>query len=59
VKPRKSVVVARTAIRSSSTPIACASAERISSRIGASRGSWPMKTQSAFASSHRASRTRA
>jgi hypothetical protein len=58
VNPRKSVVVARTAMRSGSTPSASARAERISSRSGARRGSWPMKMQSAFSSSQPASRTR-
>ena len=41
VKPRPSVVVARTATRSGSTPSASASRARIASRCGASRGSSP------------------
>src|SRR5205807_7028037 len=45
-----SVVVARTATRSGSTPSASASRARIASRCGASRGSSPISTTSAFAS---------
>ncbi len=45
------LVVARTATRPTSTPIAPASRDRISSRAGAMRGRSPTRTQSALTSS--------
>ena len=57
VKPRRSVVVARTFTRSGSTPSAAASRCRISSRWFAIRGSSPIRMQSALTSSKPASRT--
>src|SRR5438874_2124395 len=59
VKPRPSVVVARTATSFGSTSRAAARRRRISSRCGARRGSSPTRTTSAFASCQPSFRIRA
>ena len=57
MKPSRSVVVARTAIRSASTPKRSAIRGASASRTAASRGSSPIRTQSALTSSKPARRT--
>src|SRR5215211_3866902 len=58
VKPRRSLVVARTAIRGTSTSSASASRRAICSRYGWIRGCSPIRTQSAFTSWKPDARTR-